>query len=460
MKRILVILAILVVVGILALGIFIATFDANRYRPAVLRELQKATGKPVHLDRLKLAWRGGIALQLEGLRIDESAAAPEPLIAIERASAVVRLWPLLRRDVQITSVILERPHILIARDAQGRVNLLGLAAAGAPAAASGQEVELGAQPVTINIASLQIKDGTVHWTDAMSTPAMDLRFTAVNLTAKNIMPGQPMDIELTGALVSDTPNLRVAGRLTPPGPENAGSIERLAFDVNQLPLQDVLPPSRPEDPKLRGMVTMTLEGEAASLAPEKVLQSISGTGTVKLERGVLANINILRMVFERLSIIPGLVQTFEARLPEDYRAKLTATDTVLEPITLPVSFAPGLLQFDRFTIRSDTFGLSGAGRVGMDGTVALNTQLRIDPTLSKALIASVNELQALADAQGAIELPVAIQGKPYGLAVLPDLNYVASKVVTTKVEDLIGNFLNKAFEREEPSAEPVPAPAQ
>lgn len=456
MKRILVIFAILVIVGVLALGIFIATFDANRYRPMVVRELEKAVGRPVQLDHISLGWRGGIALQLDGLRIDDAAGGTEPLIAIERVNAIARLGPLLRRDIHVTSVVLQRPRVWVARDAQGRLNVFGLAAAGAPAAASGQDVKVGQQPVSLNVASVRIEDGTVHWTDAMSNPPMDARVTALNLAAKNIAPGRPMDVEVSGALASQAPNLRVSGRLTPPGPRQAGAIERLSLDIKQLPLQDVLPKGQPGDPQLRGVLTMTLEGDAASLAPEALARSLSGKGAIRLEQGVLANVNILRMVFERLSIIPGLVQSFEARLPETYRAKFTAQDTTFEPINVPVNCVRGVLQLDRFSVSTDSFHLSGAGTITLDGTVALTTRLRIDPTLSEALIKGVNELQALTDDQGALELPVTIQGRASGLAVLPDVNYVASKVVRTKVEDLIGSFLEKAFEPKQ--AGPIPAP--
>jgi hypothetical protein len=85
--------------------------------------------------------------------------------------------------------------------------------------------------------------------------------------------------------------------------------------------------------------------------------------------------------------------------------------------------------------------LSGAGRVGLDGTIDLPARLQIDAVLSEAIIASVKELQALTDDQGRVMLPLAIRGRAPQIAVLPDLRYVASRVVATKATEFLGELL-------------------
>ena len=74
------------------------------------------------LERISLGWRGGVAVQLRGLAIYEDQAAKlEPLVAIDSASAVVRLLPLLHKDpfdrmIAGTARRLQRP--LITKDAE------------------------------------------------------------------------------------------------------------------------------------------------------------------------------------------------------------------------------------------------------------------------------------------------------------------------------------------------------
>jgi hypothetical protein len=139
----------------------------------------------------------------------------------------------------------------------------------------------------------------------------------------------------------------------------------------------------------------------------------------------------------------GLTQTLQARLPQDYQAKFAAKDTLLSPIDLSVRVDSGLLRFDELELSTDTFHIAGSGSVGLDGAVQIRSVLRIEPELSSAIIRSVNELQALSNADGEMAIPLMIQGQASRLTLLPDLNYIASKVAVTKAIDLIGDLLRK-----------------
>ena len=142
-------LVIAVVLGLLGigLGVFIATFDADRYRPLVVEQLSKSVGRPVSLQRLSLAWRGGVAVEARGLAIGEAA---HPALQVERVSATLKLWPLLHRDVRIGAVVIAHPIVRVVRDAQGRIDVLGVAAMGAPAAALGRQATVGGPPAAPN----------------------------------------------------------------------------------------------------------------------------------------------------------------------------------------------------------------------------------------------------------------------------------------------------------------------
>jgi hypothetical protein len=92
----------------------------------------------------------------------------------------------------------------------------------------------------------------------------------------------------------------------------------------------------------------------------------------------------------------------------------------------------------------------------LEGTIDIRAILHIEPQLSAALIKSVNELQALADAGGQLEIPVAVQGHAPQVAVFPDLNYLASKLIVTTVQDLLGRFLQKSLEKTAPQTPAQP----
>ena len=455
MKKALLFVVATVFLVILGLGIFIATFDADRYRPQLVSQLERSLGRPVKLDRVSLGWRNGIALQLSGLTIAEGErASREPLLQMESAGALVRLGPLLHKEVQVSSVVLRKPRIHLVRDAQGNVNLTGLAAAASPSAAhsdvsggrvgaSSQTASAGEGHILFQVASLRIEEGALHWTDAMTHPPTDLWVKRLNVTVDHIAPGEPMDVEASGALAGETPNIHLSGRLTVPREPQPGSLERMRLTIENLPLETIMPPASPGEPQLHGKLSMTLEGSAPTLELATLTRAISANGRVQWAEPVVTNLNVLRLVFEKFSMIPGLVQTLEARLPETYQAKLAARDTVLEPINLSATLEGGLLKFHDVSVRTDTFGISGSGTISLDGMVDVPSVLRIEPAFSAALIRSVKELQALTNAREEMEIPVLFQGHAPRIVPVPDLRYVASKVIVTKAADLIGEFLNK-----------------
>ena len=448
MKRILLFVLTLGLLVLLVLGVFLATFVADRYRPQLVRALEEASGLGVRLDHLALGWHGGIALELQGLTVSAPASSAEPLLALDSANALVRLGPLLKRRVEVASVVLHRPRANLRRDRQGRV-LIPVPvppAASEPStapASSGPSSAATPSAVSFNIARLRIEDGTLHWTDAAAVPPFELWVKRVEAAIEDIAPGHPMDVRVQAAVGSDTPNLRFSGRLTLPEGAQAGSLQQVTLRVDRIALEQLLPAAPAGAPHLRGRLSARLSGDAPSLEPAALAQTAAASGTVRLDEPVMVNLNILRDVFRQLSVIPGLLERLEERLPETYRAKLDARDTVLQPFDVPLELAGGSLRFSGLSLQSDTLGLSGRGRLGLDGALSLQAILRIDPEFSEAIIRSVAELRVLANAKGELELPLAIQGRAPRIAVLPDVQYVASKVLTVTAVDAIGRLLQR-----------------
>jgi len=209
-----------------------------------------------------------------------------------------------------------------------------------------------------------------------------------------------------------------------------------------------------QGPSFRGSVSGSFEGGATAPAWPSIPPALAGRGDVTIQDGAIANLNLLRQVFERLTVIPGLSQRLQARLPEGYQEKLDAPDTLFGPIHLPVMVQQGVLTFSDAQIPAEMFTLEGAGRVGMTGALAVDAILRVEPALSKAIIGSVNELQYLADREGRLALPVVVQGTVSQLSVLPDLQYVASRLVVSKAQEWLGDVIQRQLQRAGEEAAP------
>ena len=449
MKKLLTSLGVLIVLAAAALAIFIATFDADRFRPLLISRLSDALGRPVDIRHLALGWRGGVAIQAQGVTIGRAESMPsEPLLRVDSVDAVIRLPPLLHGRVEIASVVVVRPDIRLERDPQGRLELPVPPSASEQIgglAPSGATVDVRGAPVSVSfqLDALRVQQGRMRWIDHAADPPTDLTLASIDAVVRHLSLEEPVDLEARAALGAEAPNLSIHARVMLPAPSRPGSIDQLKLSIDKLPLERVGLPAGRGEPQLQGMVSGVWEGRLGTLDPDGIARSASGTGRLQVADPVLKNLNVLRTIFEKFSIIPGLIQTLESRLPPDYQAKFEAADTTFAPIDLSVQLDQGWLQFDDLRVASDAFQLTGAGRIGLDGALDIRSRLRIDRPLSEALIRSVEELRALAAPSGELELPVAIAGRTSRVALLPDLNEIGSKLVVTTAVSALSHLFNR-----------------
>lgn len=118
MKKILLGLAFLLTAAVIAAVVFFLTFDADRFRPQIQREMQALLGQKVEISRISLGWRLGPALQIEGFRI-LSQDSQQPVLTVDVFGAQMEFQPLLSGRIQISSVFAERPRIFLVRTSGG-----------------------------------------------------------------------------------------------------------------------------------------------------------------------------------------------------------------------------------------------------------------------------------------------------------------------------------------------------
>jgi len=138
------------------------------------------------------------------LAISDSAGAP--LFEWAKLQLALRDVQPLKRQIALGTLRIESAQVHAARDASGRINLLGLAApkssAAAPvspasgASAPSTGAEAGAWHVTLD--ALELADARVLWNDAAVQPAAALQLDGVNLDSKQLQwpVSKPMPIAL------------------------------------------------------------------------------------------------------------------------------------------------------------------------------------------------------------------------------------------------------------------------
>ncbi len=212
--------------------------DWNAHKDLIAAEVRKATGRDLAIDGdVSLAVLPAPALSADRVRLANIDGGSQPTMAELRELRVrIALWPLLGRRIQVESVSLVEPRILLEVLADGRRNWdFG------PAAPDGGTAPRPAEPESeeglagqIQLDRFEIVSGTVVYRDATSgteeqIEALDARIAAESLSGPFAAEGDlrlrglPADFELAvGRVLRDgaTP-LNLAFELPSPGVRTA-----------------------------------------------------------------------------------------------------------------------------------------------------------------------------------------------------------------------------------------------
>jgi uncharacterized protein involved in outer membrane biogenesis len=116
----------IVIAACLVAGVFLLApifLNVDRYRPEVISYFEQNTGKKVEIARLTLTFFPQLTVHMDGFGVKSPPLFPPSyIVKVARADAVIAVWPLLRRQVVIRSVVLEDPEINLVSDPDGPWN--------------------------------------------------------------------------------------------------------------------------------------------------------------------------------------------------------------------------------------------------------------------------------------------------------------------------------------------------
>ncbi|MCX5682055.1 MAG: AsmA family protein, partial [Candidatus Omnitrophica bacterium] len=217
--------------------------------------------------------------------------------------------------------------------------------------------------------------------------------------------------------------------------------------VADLNIKEVLNQTR-QDVILEGIVSFEAALEGQGLSSLSEIQPKSGTASLRLKQGKLVNINVLRIVLDKMSMLPDLVARLEANLPQRYRASLAQNDTELKAVNFDMNVSQGVFNINSGEIDTDVFSVNGNGTLDLHLNTQMQAKISIPKDLSDSMAQAVQELKYLFDREGRITIPLTIEGKiPDKLAYLPDLEYLGRQFLENQGRSEINKLLNKALHR-------------
>lgn len=209
MKRLLIIAG--VVVGVLVLAVVLVPLFINvdSFRPELETKLSAALNRPVQIGKLTASiWSGGAAAENISIA-DDPAFNKDPFLQASSVKVGLRLAPLIfSRQLKVTSITVQKPEIVLLRNAAGKWNYSTLGATSssnasgapagskppaagsksspAPAKTASPAENAGSSTPEISVDKFQIVNGEIKVGQTGSHGIKEHNYQNVNLTAQNI----------------------------------------------------------------------------------------------------------------------------------------------------------------------------------------------------------------------------------------------------------------------------------
>lgn len=215
----------LVTLGIVALigaAVFLLTFDPNAYKAKIEQLVYERYQRHLSIDgEIELSLFPRIGLSVADVSLSDRNST-EPFAAVDSARFAVAVWPLLWNRLVVDHVAVSGFKVWLTRDEQGAFNFIDLLqrtkansitlqpqSARFPLINNAQAKNSPLIPDTdqtefqIDIAGLELKEGQIHFADALTQTQMQLVDLEINTGRMTF--GQSFDVIFKGLLRGNSP---------------------------------------------------------------------------------------------------------------------------------------------------------------------------------------------------------------------------------------------------------------
>ncbi|MBP1728932.1 MAG: AsmA family protein [Deltaproteobacteria bacterium] len=216
-----IVFAVLLAAAVVAAGVaFIAPrlLDLDSRKAQILTLAQKSLNRRVSYDTASFTWHFAPAIAFRGVTIAEKSGDAAFLVA-EQLSFKIALLPLLRKEVRLREIVIERPVILLDRDQDGVFNFNDLLTA----KSSGSEVHLQA---------VRMHNGQVRFTDRLVDPkGLTTTLEKLDLYVSSLEKGETAEVRFSSLIADGSSHGQLSASGTARMPAENESLSDAKFDL-------------------------------------------------------------------------------------------------------------------------------------------------------------------------------------------------------------------------------------
>ncbi len=467
---ILIALVVVFLIGGAALFFFLRQLEPNDFRPQLEEKLSEALGMEIKVAKLSLEWSGGLGFKAEGIEIRNTPEA-RPFVTSDWLFLRFNPLYLLKGKLIAYEFKLHSPSVFLLKKASGtnwekKMKTPVKKSAAKPPA----WIQRWTGGFALLFSMVELEQGTFVYRDETQTPVLELGVRDIEAQIEQELVGGIIRTRGTGRFFHPSkPDLnwiavwksfeqevdlevelkgegQFKGTVLPfqKPPRFKGGLQLENFDVGRLPVA------------AKGFISGDVFLEGAGAGEEEIKKSLSGKGNVHVRDGAIRDVNLVRSVLARATVIPGLSEVLAEAMPPSFQTVLNSPDTHFDFVQVDFEMQGAQLVLPSLILKDSNFQIQASGTAGLEGQMDLKAQLILLDEFSEFLIHRVKELSYLENEQERIVIPFVYRGQWPRAYPQPDLAYLAQHLIV----DQGARLLEKGLQALSGWGEPLPEKEQ
>lgn len=188
----------------------------QQQRDWIAARASEEIGRTVQFDGVSVAWRGGLAARLDGLRIEEDANfGGGPFLEMDGALLVVDPWAALHGEYRVTRIVLDRPQVTLIQARSGW-NFAGIGRERNSAAVDREGDSAAGSPMPLFVSAVEVRNGRVRYVDRSGTQPVEAIVETVDVRLTDFRWDAPVALAASARVFEGArADVRVDGRVGP-----------------------------------------------------------------------------------------------------------------------------------------------------------------------------------------------------------------------------------------------------
>ena len=191
----------LLVISISILAITLVNFDPNNYKDTIITKVKEETGRDLIINGdINLTLYPWLGINLEGIQLSNNSSFDNtPFLETKNIKARAKLLPLLRKELEMDTLVLHGVKLNLVRNKKGDNNWNDLVSYEEKKQDTNKNLPFAA----LILGGIDIKDASIQWRDMQQ--GTQYKITHTNINTGELKLGEPIDITAKSRITATSP---------------------------------------------------------------------------------------------------------------------------------------------------------------------------------------------------------------------------------------------------------------